>query len=578
LLGDLRLAESEETTAGRELERLLQEMRSASSAREELHQLSITLRPLGRLRAELVLLDQLAREEGRRQTLEETERSVTRELSQLRSRVEHMDAGDDREVAIGTDLAAARSDLAGIEERFEARRTEWVRDRQEAETKRQALREQYTELKAQRERLVQAGEEGSCPTCARPLGGHFRSVLDLLDEQLETIRVDGAYYRGRIEQLATSPEELSALEESRRSIAESAVRLERSLAQVQLQKQELERVRREIEEKERRHATLRSELEALPRDYDAARHRVVQEEAARLQPLEVRAASLGAQLERQRDVEVQRAAAEAHLSELRERVSALAAARDAIAVPEAAVAALRAEYDAAVAELRGAELSMVAAESELEAASAARDSALQNQRDVAKAQRQLEDLERERRLHDELDRSYADLRTDLNQSLRPELSEVASRLMIELTDGRYGELELDDQYNVVVLEDGIPKPVISGGEEDLANLVLRLAISQMIADRAGQNFSLLILDEIFGSLDEARRHNVVDLLRRLHDRFDQVVLITHIDSVREGLDQVVLVRYDEDSGGSTVERAAQERLDAEAAIAVLEGASLEGVL
>ena len=44
--------------------------------------------------------------------------------------------------------------------------------------------------------------------------------------------------------------------------------------------------------------------------------------------------------------------------------------------------------------------------------------------------------------------------------------------------------------------------MISGGEEDVANLALRLAISQMIAERAGQPLSLLVLDEIFGSLDE----------------------------------------------------------------------------
>ena len=94
----------------------------------------------------------------------------------------------------------------------------------------------------------------------------------------------------------------------------------------------------------------------------------------------------------------------------------------------------------------------------------------------------------------------------------------------------------------------MPKPVISGGEEDLANLVLRLAISQMIAERAGQSFSLLILDEVFGSLDESRRHNVVELLRRLQDRFEQVILITHIESVREGLDRVISVRYDEETG------------------------------
>ena len=136
--------------------------------------------------------------------------------------------------------------------------------------------------------------------------------------------------------------------------------------------------------------------------------------------------------------------------------------------------------------------------------------------------------------------------------MRPELSELASAFLSELTDARYTELELDDQYNIVILEDGIPKPVLSGGEEDLANLVLRLAISQMIAERAGQTFSLLILDEVFGSLDEARRFNVVELLRGLQDRFEQVILITHIEPVREGVDRVITVRYDADTGSSIV--------------------------
>jgi exonuclease SbcC len=103
--------------------------------------------------------------------------------------------------------------------------------------------------------------------------------------------------------------------------------------------------------------------------------------------------------------------------------------------------------------------------------------------------------------------------------------------------------------------------VLSGGEEDLANLVLRLAISQMIAERAGQQFSLLVLDEVFGSLDESRRGNVVELLRRLQDRFEQVILITHIESVREGLDQIISVRYDEETGASVVTQS--DRLELE---------------
>jgi exonuclease SbcC len=52
---------------------------------------------------------------------------------------------------------------------------------------------------------------------------------------------------------------------------------------------------------------------------------------------------------------------------------------------------------------------------------------------------------------------------------------------------------------------------------------------------------------VFGSLDDVRRHNVVELLRHLHDRFEQVIVITHIESVREGLDRVLTVRYDEEA-------------------------------
>ena len=103
-----------------------------------------------------------------------------------------------------------------------------------------------------------------------------------------------------------------------------------------------------------------------------------------------------------------------------------------------------------------------------------------------------------------------------------------------------------------MLDEGEEKPVISGGEEDIANLVLRLAVNQMIAERAGYPLSILILDEVFGSLDVERRDNVVQLLHKLEDRFEQVILITHIETIREGLDHVLRVAYDERTGASTV--------------------------
>ncbi|HEX8431368.1 MAG TPA: SbcC/MukB-like Walker B domain-containing protein, partial [Longimicrobium sp.] len=145
-----------------------------------------------------------------------------------------------------------------------------------------------------------------------------------------------------------------------------------------------------------------------------------------------------------------------------------------------------------------------------------------------------------------------DLRQELNDQVRPELSEIASAFLAQLPDGRYTAMEIDEGYNIMVLDEGEEKPVISGGEEDVANLVLRLSLSQMIAERAGHPLSLLILDEVFGSLDVARRDNVVQLLHALEGRFEQVILITHIDGIRESLDQVLRVDFDERAATSIV--------------------------
>jgi exonuclease SbcC len=317
---------------------------------------------------------------------------------------------------------------------------------------------------------------------------------------------------------------------------------------------ELAQITREITQKEERESSLRADLAAIPVGYDAARHEMLRRELERLQPLDARAARLGAQVEREGQLKRERERV-THATDLTSRrIAELYRQREAVQFSEHSWDTLRSEYERAASELRAAELASVAADAEAAAARGALDTALQARRDLARSQTQLDQLNRDKRLHDELDRAYSDMRTDLNVQLRPEISELASSFLTELTDARYSELELDDQYNVIVLEEGVPKPVISGGEEDLANLVLRLAISQMIAERAGQSFSLLILDEIFGSLDESRRHNVVELLRRLQDRFEQVILITHIESVREGLDRVITVRYDEETGASRVEQ------------------------
>ncbi|HVE78574.1 MAG TPA: SMC family ATPase [Gemmatimonadaceae bacterium] len=553
LAGELRVAEGEEAALGRDEERLRRELGDVANARADLERLSRDLKPLDEVAEEFQRLETLAREEGRRQALSETARALDEELGRLRERLARIEAAPAREREFAAELETRRKALEEAQAALEARHTEWVRDRQEAETKRQALRQQYAELRDQRDRLVAAGEQGTCPTCARPLGGHYSQVLELLDGQIETARVDGTYFRNRLDQLEQMPEEVRVLDDRRRVVFQEVGALERRLTKVQLAVQELGQLQRDLASKEQRRESLRRDLEAIPPGYDAARHQELRREIDRLTPLNAKAARLSAQIERepqlQRDRErvgQQRQAAQARLEVLRSK-------REALRVSEADYGRLRAEHEGAVAALRAADLAAVGAEAEVRTASELRERALEARRALAKVQEKLDALLRDKRLHDELDRAYSDIRTDLNLQLRPEISELASAFLTELTDARYSELELDDQYRLTVLEDGVPKPVISGGEEDLTNLVFRLAISQMIAERAGQSFSLLVLDEVFGSLDESRRHNVVELLRRLRDRFEQVILITHIESVREGVDRVITVRYDEQSGAAVVD-------------------------
>jgi exonuclease SbcC len=554
LLGELRVAENEEQSVTRDVERAERELVEIVAARANLDALTMQLAPLAGLLAEQKRFEVLQREEGRRQTLLENDRVLTEELAKLTERHAQLASAPALEQETVVRLDAKRAEAEAAQAALEQRRTEWVRDQQEAATKLDALRAQAGDARAQRDRVTTLGPEGACPTCTRKLGENFRTVLDSLDEQIETLRVDESYFRNRLAQLKPAPEDVRTLEERRRALGVEVSALERRLAKCQLAMQEMVSVEREMTSRTRRQSDVRKDLAALPLGYDAERHALVRRQVEQLAPLEAQRLRAAALVEREGTLTADRDRAAGRRAALADRLAELRARRDSIQFSEQEYLALRTSHERAAADARAAELAAVTAQGDATGARASLDAAETARRDLARMQERLDALQAEKRLHDELDRAYSDLRTDLNFALRPELSELASAFIDTLTDSRYTELELDDQYNVVVLEDGVPKPVISGGEEDLANLVLRLAISQMIAERAGQSFSLLILDEVFGSLDESRRTNVVELLRRLNDRFEQVILITHIENVREGLDRVIQVRFDEESGSSKVEQ------------------------
>ena len=69
----------------------------------------------------------------------------------------------------------------------------------------------------------------------------------------------------------------------------------------------------------------------------------------------------------------------------------------------------------------------------------------------------------------------------------------------------------------------------------------RLAISLALTEAAGLSRSFVILDEVFGSQDNERKELILRSLANLKQRFPQILLITHIEDIKDGVEQVIEV-------------------------------------
>ncbi len=550
--GDRRMAEQAVAVGRQECQRLDKELADALTAGEQLRGLESQLEPIARLKRELAQLEHLQNQEAARRAEQAQLDELARTVARLDRRLAELASAADTLAQVEREAQALEERSATAERAVEEERTAWVRDRQYAETKRTELLKQYEEVKEQRDQIVKLGRDGACPTCKRPLGDEYEAVVALLDRQLEVITGDGKYFRQRLAQLAEPPAKLGEAEVVRDAVLEESRQASERAGELRAQADERARAAGERQAAERRARELEAQLRARPTGYDPERHDALRAELTKLEPVALEAAKLAARAERAVILVKEAELAERALSVHERRAQELAAAVAAERFSEDAFAAARERHDRAAHALRAAELAVAETRGELLAAEGGIRDVERREAERAARERQIAELKLRQRLHTELDKAFADLRADLNAAMRPEIAELASGFLADLTDGRYEAVDLTEDYAVTILDDGVPKPVISGGEEDVANLVLRLAISQMIAERAGQPLSLLVLDEIFGSLDDARRQHVVGLLRRLADRFPQVILITHIEQVREGLDRVIRVEFDASRGASVV--------------------------
>ncbi|MCU0630863.1 MAG: SMC family ATPase, partial [Methanoregulaceae archaeon] len=144
----------------------------------------------------------------------------------------------------------------------------------------------------------------------------------------------------------------------------------------------------------------------------------------------------------------------------------------------------------------------------------------------------------------------------LMQVVRSRIEGEVSRIISEITSGRYEQVLLDEDFNLLVRDVdndyGIDR--FSGGEQDDIAVALRIALSRYLAElHQVHESTLLIFDEIFGSQDEERRTNLLTALRTQESRFPQIILISHISEMQGEFTNTLVVEMGTDQSSSVKE-------------------------
>ena len=363
-----------------------------------------------------------------------------------------------------------------------------------------SLNNSIREIDLKRENIEKMGPDASCPTCDRLLGDQHDYLLKKFDEEksdknkeieilLKVILIDQEKYEKTFRKK-------QALEKKRDYLQKQQRKKERIDTTIRNTSMELEREKKEIEDKERQKVKI-GEVEFDLKEYEIVKNQV-------------------------KDL----------YSKYQSMLDLLSKKKDLLGFVKLDLGKKEGEKKLIISKIKTLDEKI--------------DELKEFKKRITDEKRNVQNLKM-------LSDVMSSFRLHLISRIRPALSLYASDFFSRLTDGKYKEIELDENYNLMVYDGGNPYEIerFSGGEEDLANLCLRLAISEVITERAGGLFNFIVLDEIFGSQDMIRQQNIMKALNSLSSKFRQIFLITHIEDIKNYMENIMLVSENE-SGISTV--------------------------
>ncbi len=130
----------------------------------------------------------------------------------------------------------------------------------------------------------------------------------------------------------------------------------------------------------------------------------------------------------------------------------------------------------------------------------------------------------------------------------PQIEERANQILYRLSDGnmslrfntqaKYKDSRRQDLRETLEIQISDSKGIrdyelFSGGEAFRINFAIRLAISELLAHRAGARLQTLVIDEGFGSQDAQGRQQLIEAINRVRGQFAKILVITHLDELKD---------------------------------------------
>lgn len=397
------------------------------------------------------------------------------------------------------------------------------------------------------EQIEKVGSGGQCPLCGQKLGQHYPEVVKDLNNLLQTLRKDYKELSHQNELKSTALKENERVLKKLRGARETLLK---DSSRAQEAKKNLTRIHEAVENFKLQLKVLDQELDKIGEIvYDESGHKKINLEYEKLLDLKQQAAGLEERVSRKNKVKQEIELTEKTIQDISEEIDDTKTKQTGLGYDEKEFQKIKQLVEEKTENVNQAKELLSAAREELAAINKEIEGLASEIKQQQHMRQEIEKTKDEIFYLNALEEHFGKFRLELAGRIRPLIAIRASELLSLTTMSRYTMLELDKDYNIQIYDGNSCFPIqrFSGGEQDLANLCLRIAISQIVAERSGgDQVNFIVLDEIFGSQDVERRDLILNALGKLSSQFRQIFIITHIEPIKDMLPVIIEVSVVDD--------------------------------